>query len=135
MQRQSRDVLAEEISAEIELGEDPGHPVRRALARMRARMHAHPALRRLYLVLVAILGGAIVVGGVILIPLPGPGWLIVFLGLAVLGTEFAWAHRVSAFAKRQLLRFWAWWKARRARRAAARADRVDDARTPVDANR
>jgi hypothetical protein len=46
---------------------------------------------------------------------------VVFLGLAVLGTEFAWAKRLAAFTKRQLARFWAWWQARRAERRATPA--------------
>lgn len=41
---------------------------------------------------VAALGGAIVVLGAILIPLPGPGSLVLTCGLAVLGVEFGWAR-------------------------------------------
>jgi uncharacterized protein (TIGR02611 family) len=59
--------------------------------------------------------------GLLLVPLPGPGWLVVFLGLAVLGTEFAWAKRIAVWLKRRLDQFWAWWKARRAQREAQRA--------------
>jgi uncharacterized protein (TIGR02611 family) len=36
----------------------------------------------------------IVIAGIVLLPLPGPGWAIIFLGLAVLATEYAWAHRL-----------------------------------------
>ena len=32
--------------------------------------------------------------GSILVPLPGPGWLIVFAGLAILATEYVWAQRL-----------------------------------------
>ena len=32
--------------------------------------------------------------GILAIPYPGPGWAIVFLGLAILATEFEWAHRL-----------------------------------------
>ena len=39
-------------------------------------------------VAVGIAGGAVVVTGIVLIPLPGPGTLIVLAGLAILGTEF-----------------------------------------------
>ena len=42
----------------------------------------------------AIIGGLIVIVGIIAIPYPGPGWLIVFAGLAVLATEFEWAQRL-----------------------------------------
>ena len=71
--------------------------------------------------IVGVLGGTIAILGLLLVPLPGPGWLIVFLGLAILGTEFAWAKRLAAFTKRQLACFWAWWQARRAQRAATRS--------------
>lgn len=37
--------------------------------------------------------------GVIAIPYPGPGWLIVFAGLAILATEFAWAQRVLHYLR------------------------------------
>lgn len=42
---------------------------------------------------VALVGALVVVTGIVLIPLPGPGWLIVFLGLSILATQFAWAAR------------------------------------------
>ena len=42
-------------------------------------------LRRL---VVSVAGALVVVIGVVLIPLPGPGTLIVILGLGLLGTEF-----------------------------------------------
>lgn len=44
--------------------------------------------------LVGILGGIVVLIGIILIPYPGPGWLIVFAGLALLSTEFHFAKRL-----------------------------------------
>jgi uncharacterized protein (TIGR02611 family) len=34
-----------------------------------------------------------------LIPYPGPGWLVVFAGLALLATEFERAQRVLTFAR------------------------------------
>ncbi len=39
-------------------------------------------------------GTVVLAAGIIAIPYPGPGWLIVFAGLAILGTEFHWARRV-----------------------------------------
>ena len=59
-------------------------------------------------VVVGVLGTALVVTGLVLVPLPGPGWLIVFAGLAVLATEFAWAHRLLQFAKRTLSAWTDW---------------------------
>lgn len=43
---------------------------------------------------IGVVGGLIVLIGVIAIPYPGPGWLIVFAGLGILATEFEWAQRV-----------------------------------------
>ena len=53
--------------------------------------------------------GALVVGlGLAAIPLPGPGWLIVFGGLFVLATEFVWAERLLQFARRHVARWTEW---------------------------
>lgn len=43
--------------------------------------------------IVLMIGTIIVTIGAILIPLPGPGWAIVFAGFAVLATEFAVAEK------------------------------------------
>jgi uncharacterized protein (TIGR02611 family) len=48
---------------------------------------------------VAVIGFAIIVAGIIMLPLPGPGWAVIFLGLAVLGTEFVWAQRTLLWTK------------------------------------
>lgn len=83
----------------------------------------HPAIRIAYRVLIALLGTVVIVIGLIIVPLPGPGWLIVFGGLAILATEFAWAKRLARWLKRQLATAWAWWKRVRARRRDAKAAR------------
>lgn len=108
-----------EIRADIVRAERPDRPLRRLLHRLRAGVARHRALEAAYRVGVALLGGALTIGGLVLVPLPGPGWLVVFLGLAVLGTEFHWARRIAGWLRRRLESFWAWWKRRRARRAAA----------------
>ncbi|HSX29350.1 MAG TPA: PGPGW domain-containing protein [Candidatus Saccharimonadales bacterium] len=41
-----------------------------------------------------ILGFTIVGVGIVLLPLPGPGWVIIFAGFAILATEFSFAERV-----------------------------------------
>ena len=41
--------------------------------------------------LVSVLGALIIVVGIILMPLPGPGMLIVVVGVSVLASEFTWA--------------------------------------------
>lgn len=44
-------------------------------------------------VAVAVIGGSLVVLGILLLVLPGPGLVTAAAGLAVLGLEFAWARR------------------------------------------
>lgn len=65
-------------------------------------------LNLFYRVAVGVLGGSIAVVGLALIPLPGPGWFIVFAGLALLATEFTWAARLLGFAKRHVQTWTAW---------------------------
>ena len=48
---------------------------------------------------VGIVGGAVLIGGIFLIPYPGPGWLVVFAGLAILAIEFPWARRLLDYAR------------------------------------
>lgn len=57
------------------------------------------AKRKLKKILIGIFGGLLLVIGIIAIPYPGPGWLIVFTALAILSTEFAWAQRVLHYAR------------------------------------
>lgn len=66
----------------------------------------------LYRVGVAVVGGLVLAIGVVLIPYPGPGWLVVFAGLAILAAEFHWARRLLGFLRR---RYHAWrhWLGRR----------------------
>ena len=62
----------------------------------------------------AVVGTGVIGLGLVLIPLPGPGWLIVFGGLAILATEFAWAGRLLDFARRHV-GVWSVWVTRRSR--------------------
>ena len=43
---------------------------------------------------VAIAGVVVILIGIPMIPLLGPGWLVVFTGLAILSSEFEWAGRL-----------------------------------------
>lgn len=44
--------------------------------------------------LVFIVGSTVVLTGILLLVLPGPGWAAIFVGFAILATEFAFAERV-----------------------------------------
>lgn len=47
----------------------------------------------------AIVGGTLIVVGIVLLVLPGPGLVLIALGLAVLASEFAWAEALLHRAK------------------------------------
>jgi uncharacterized protein (TIGR02611 family) len=42
---------------------------------------------------IAIIGGTVVLFGIVLIVFPGPAFIVIPAGLAILATEFAWAAR------------------------------------------
>ena len=58
-------------------------------------------------VAIGIVGGLVVLIGIVMIPYPGPGWLVVFAGLAILATEFEFAARVLENLREK----YEWWKA------------------------
>jgi uncharacterized protein (TIGR02611 family) len=39
-------------------------------------------------------GALLVLLGIVLVPLPGPGFLVIFAGLVVLAHDYAWAQRL-----------------------------------------
>lgn len=53
-------------------------------------------------VAIFIVGLAVVVAGVIMLPLPGPGWVVIFGGMAIWATEFVWAQLVLRWTKRKV---------------------------------
>ena len=66
----------------------------RRIRRLRAAARNHPPLDLTWRVGVLIAGVLTVVAGAALLVLPGPGALIIFIGLGVLATEFDWAQRI-----------------------------------------
>jgi uncharacterized protein (TIGR02611 family) len=75
---------------------------------VRERIRSRRSTRIVYRIVVGLLGVALTVGGLVLVPLPGPGWLIVFAGLALLATEFDPARRALDFGRRPLSAWTAW---------------------------
>lgn len=61
-------------------------------------------------VFIGVVGVSVFLIGVVLIPYPGPGWLIVFAGLAILSTEFEFAQRVLDFLKDKYDKWVVWLK-------------------------
>jgi uncharacterized protein (TIGR02611 family) len=62
--------------------------------RWRAKIRSHRHFHLIYRVVVGVLGLVVVVVGLIMVPFPGPGWLVVFIGLGVWASEFEWAKRL-----------------------------------------
>ncbi|MGZ6546247.1 MAG: PGPGW domain-containing protein [Actinomycetota bacterium] len=76
------------------------------------RWHDHPAVvpfkvvalfiaRNGRRIAITVAGVVVVLVGVALLVLPGPGWLLIFVGLSILGTEYVWAQRLLRVAKEQ----------------------------------
>jgi uncharacterized protein (TIGR02611 family) len=72
------------------------------------RRRRTPAGRLAVRVIIAVLGLLIIAAGIVLLPLPGPGWVIIFGGLAIWSLEFTWAARLRRFAMRQVSTWTAW---------------------------
>ncbi|MYR76583.1 MULTISPECIES: TIGR02611 family protein [unclassified Streptomyces] len=49
-----------------------------------------------------VVGLAVVAAGIVMLPLPGPGWLVIFGGMAIWATEFVWAQLVLRWTKRKV---------------------------------
>lgn len=67
---------------------------RPAIRRLRERRERHKQRSRLYRGVVAVIGVVVILVGLALVPLPGPGWLIVALGVGILALEFDRAERL-----------------------------------------
>jgi uncharacterized protein (TIGR02611 family) len=70
---------------------------------------------------VTIAGFAVLLAGVALLVLPGPGWLLIFVGLGILSTEYMWARRLLDTAKRKAEQAKSAVVDRKAKRAARKA--------------
>jgi uncharacterized protein (TIGR02611 family) len=51
-------------------------------------------LRQARRAIIAVVGFTVVALGAVMIVTPGPGWIVIFLGLSVLAMEFVWARRL-----------------------------------------
>ncbi|MGN9809915.1 TIGR02611 family protein [Micromonospora sp. BQ11] len=107
----------------------PGRPVqeqggglavaeRRSRPRWRQRVsttleliRANPTGRVALKIFIGIAGALVVTIGIALIPLPGPGWLLVIAGLGIWAVEFHWARRLLAFTRRHV-HGWTQWVTR-----------------------
>ncbi|MGC4807486.1 TIGR02611 family protein [Micromonospora sp. DT233] len=87
----------------------------RRRGRLRQRVHttldlirSNPTGRVTLKIAVSVAGALVVAVGIALIPLPGPGWLLVIAGLGIWAVEFHWARRLLAFTRGHVQRWTRW---------------------------
>lgn len=74
----------------------------------RLRSAGRAATRHARRVAIAVIGGTVLAVGAAMLVLPGPGLVVLIVGLGILGVEFAWArelqhrarHHATALARR-----------------------------------
>jgi uncharacterized protein (TIGR02611 family) len=74
----------------------------------RRKIRSNRPSRLIYRLVVGVIGLVIVAVGLIMVPFPGPGWLVVFIGLAVWASEFEGAQRLLRLARRTLEAWTRW---------------------------
>ena len=67
---------------------------RRLVEGLRERREKHLERNRIVRVAVAIFGFLVVLAGLAMLVLPGPGLLVIAIGLGILALEFVWAERL-----------------------------------------
>lgn len=108
------DHRAQTAQSQVRESDSPDHenpgvgPSLGRVERFLGRRRRTPAGRIAVRVIIGLLGLLIIAVGILLLPLPGPGWVIIFGGLAIWSLEFAWAARLRRFAMRHLSSWTAW---------------------------
>ena len=77
---------------EREQPERPGEPA--LVRKLRARQAEHKQRGRLYRLGFAAVGLVVLGVGIAMLALPGPAFVVIPIGLAILSLEFAWAERL-----------------------------------------
>lgn len=103
--------IAEEVVEDIEGAMEATLPMH---LRLRAWARRRPATNVVWRAIVLLVGLGCLTIGVAGLVLPVlPGWVLIFIGLAILASEFAWAHAAYKPVRRGYD-----WAAERARRKA-----------------
>jgi len=63
--------------------------------------HTYKQVRR---AVVAVIGGTVVLAGVVMLVTPGPAFIVIPVGLAILASEFVWARRILHQVRERLSR-------------------------------
>jgi uncharacterized protein (TIGR02611 family) len=83
-------------------------PVTRRLRTTLQLIRSNPTGRIALKCFISVVGALVVVIGIALIPLPGPGWFLVIGGLAIWAVEFHWARRLLIFTRRHVHSWTSW---------------------------
>lgn len=83
----------------------------------RRKIRQNPAGALAWRIGIFVVGLVPIVAGIPMVPLVGPGWAVIFVGLFLWSTEFIWARRVTQFIKAEVRTFNIWypslpWKAK-----------------------
>ncbi|XKK60175.1 TIGR02611 family protein [Streptomyces sp. ARC32] len=96
------DKRGETVVAEDRTGTDEATAARALGSRAPDFVKARRVLHLSWQVGVFIVGLAVVAAGVAMLVLPGPGWVVIFGGMAIWATEFVWAQLVLRWTKRKV---------------------------------
>jgi uncharacterized protein (TIGR02611 family) len=77
---------------ERDRSERPGEPA--LVRKLRERQAEHKQRGRLYRWGFVLLGSAVLAVGIAMLALPGPAFVVIPIGLAILSLEFVWAERL-----------------------------------------
>ena len=83
------------------MGSNPTLSARKLISQGPMILRTVEQVRRVFLI---IAGFTLLLAGVVMLLTPGPGMLVIFLGLGLLAAEFVWARRLMERMKREGLR-------------------------------
>lgn len=76
---------------------------RRVRGKLYSRLHSNPALSLTSKIVITVVGTLVFLGGVVMLVTPGPAFVLIPLGLAILATEWDWADRLLQVAKKKAM--------------------------------
>ncbi len=80
------------MDASSERPDRPAEP--KLVAKLRARQQLHRERGRIYRALFVLAGLVVLAAGIAMLALPGPAFVVIPIGLAILSLEFAWAEHL-----------------------------------------
>jgi uncharacterized protein (TIGR02611 family) len=69
-------------------------PRPKLIEKLEARRATHRERSRLFRIGFGIVGGLVLIGGLVMLVTPGPAFVLIPIGLAMLSLEFVWAERL-----------------------------------------